>query len=318
MPNLDKSTVGPLSIGNVITATVMLYRTHWRSYLFLSFQSSVWILIPLVIGAFGVMAALTTDAPALWLGAIPFWIGGAVYCWGRSLIAVGAITRLAVEALQEREETVPTAYRWARSRLWGLIGATFLLGLIFVGVYVGLSLIIVLGTILITTVFGISLTNLATTTTIEPETAILLGLTILGATGLLFLGILSLFFWVGARLFIYDVPIMAETDSNATRTVGTSWQLTQGHTFRVMTVLLLATVVTTPLLGIVQVLSVVLQGILAVWLDPMNPLFTLLIVLLSGGLGAIANILLIPFWQVLKAVVYYDLKTRRDGIDLSL
>jgi hypothetical protein len=318
MPNLQKSPAGPLSIGNVINATVTLYRTHWRPYLSLSFQSSVWILIPLVIGAFGVMAALATDAPGLWLGAIPFWIGGAVYCWGRSLIAVGAITHLAVEALQEREETVPTAYRWARSRLWGLIGATFLLGAIFVGAYIGLSLIIVLGTILIAAVFGVSLANLATTAAIDPETAVLLGLTILGAIGLFLLGILSLFFWVGARLFIYDVPIIAEADSGAARTLGTSWRLTQGNTFRVMTVLLLATVVTAPILGVIQVLSVGLQWVLAIWIDPMNPLFALLLVMLSGGVGAIANILVIPFWQVLKAVVYYDLKTRRDGIDLSL
>jgi hypothetical protein len=318
MPNLQKSPAGPLSIGNVINATVTLYRTHWRPYLSLSFQSSVWILIPLVIGAFGVMAALATDAPGLWLGAIPFWIGGAVYCWGRSLIAVGAITHLAVEALQEREETVPTAYRWARSRLWGLIGATFLLGAIFVGAYIGLSLIIVLGTILIAAVFGVSLVNLATSAAIDPETAVLLGLTILGAIGLFLLGILSLFFWVGARLFIYDVPIIAEADSGAARTLGTSWRLTQGNTFRVMTVLLLATVVTAPILGVIQVLSVGLQWVLAIWIDPMNPLFALLLVMLSGGVGAIANILVIPFWQVLKAVVYYDLKTRRDGIDLSL
>ncbi|MDB9496609.1 hypothetical protein PN441_03665 [Spirulina major CS-329] len=318
MPNLHKSTAGPLSIGNVINATVTLYRTHWRPYLSLSFQSSAWILIPLVIGAFGVMAALATDAPELWFGAIPFWMGGAVYCWGRSLIAVGAITRLAVEALQEREETVPTAYRWARSRLWGLIGATFLLGLLFFVAYVGLSFIFLVGGVLIAALFGVSLINLATTTTIEPETAVLIGLTILGVTGLFLLAILSLFFWIGARLFIYDVPIIAETESSATRTLGTSWQLTQGNTFRVMLVLLLATVVTIPILSVVQVLSVVLQGILMVWVDPMNPVFTVAVVAASGGVGAIANILLIPFWQVLKAVVYYDLKIRREGIDLSL
>jgi hypothetical protein len=32
----------------------------------------------------------------------------------------------------------------------------------------------------------------------------------------------------------------------------------------------------------------------------------------------IVQVLVLPFWQSLKAVIYYDLRSRREGLDLRL
>ncbi|NEO26799.1 MAG: hypothetical protein F6K03_07845, partial [Kamptonema sp. SIO4C4] len=50
--------------------------------------------------------------------------------------------------------------------------------------------------------------------------------------------------------------------------------------------------------------------------------FSISLISLSYLLGYLVNILggiiLIPFWQTLKSVIFYDLKTRREGFDLQL
>ncbi|GFZ94066.1 hypothetical protein [Okeania sp. KiyG1] len=38
----------------------------------------------------------------------------------------------------------------------------------------------------------------------------------------------------------------------------------------------------------------------------------------SYDIGLLSNVFLLPFWQAIKAVVYYDLRTRREGMGLQL
>ena len=49
-----------------------------------------------------------------------------------------------------------------------------------------------------------------------------------------------------------------------------------------------------------------------------DPSFQLLSFLIGYAIGILGNIFLLPFWQAIKAVVYYDLRTRREGMGLEL
>nr|WP_290221056.1 hypothetical protein [Trichocoleus desertorum] len=40
--------------------------------------------------------------------------------------------------------------------------------------------------------------------------------------------------------------------------------------------------------------------------------------LLILGLSFVSGAIVMPFWQALKAVVYYDLRSRREGLGLKL
>jgi uncharacterized membrane protein (DUF485 family) len=42
--------------------------------------------------------------------------------------------------------------------------------------------------------------------------------------------------------------------------------------------------------------------------------YYLLILLLSFGSGALVT----PFWQAMKAIIYYDLRSRKEGLGLQM
>lgn len=46
--------------------------------------------------------------------------------------------------------------------------------------------------------------------------------------------------------------------------------------------------------------------------------FDVILLLATLPLALLSNSLIAPFWQTLKAVVYYDIRSRREGIDLQI
>ena len=52
--------------------------------------------------------------------------------------------------------------------------------------------------------------------------------------------------------------------------------------------------------------------------DHTPPAFTALSSLLGFIIGLLSNILILPFWQAVKAVIYYDLRSRQEGLGLQL
>lgn len=317
MPDLSKSApLGPMTIGNVISSTIILYRTHWRDYLSLSLQSSGWIILPLVIGILGMVALIALEVPWLIFAGLPFWLGGFIYCWGRSLTYGGAIARIGVCYLADVPESTQKAYRWARSRLLALMGVNFLLGLVFVALYlavvIGLGIIGFVVAFVLITVAGVSLGSAT-----EPPVilAILIFLLFVAGFGIA----IMLFFWVNARFAVFDLPLMVEAKQDVTDSLKKSWQLTQGNAFRIMGIVAIATLVTLPIMGIFQTITFVMQFFLSLWLRTQDEAYTTGLSILSGWLlGAVSSILLLPLWQSLKAVLYCDLKSRQEGIDLTL
>ncbi|HEY9299991.1 MAG TPA: hypothetical protein VIQ31_27225, partial [Phormidium sp.] len=45
----SQSPIQPLSIGNVVSTGVRIYRSHLKSYLGLAVQASLWVMLPLVL-----------------------------------------------------------------------------------------------------------------------------------------------------------------------------------------------------------------------------------------------------------------------------
>ncbi|NES69778.1 MAG: hypothetical protein F6K24_33470, partial [Okeania sp. SIO2D1] len=61
-------------------------------------------------------------------------------------------------------------------------------------------------------------------------------------------------------------------------------------------------------------------GIIGIMLENglSNPKYLLAFLVQIYAIFSLTNILLLPFWQTIKAVIYYELLTRREGIDLQL
>ncbi len=271
--NLDAGDLGrPLSVGDVVSAGMRIYRSHLKQYFNLAMRATFWGLVP-------------------------------VYGWAKSPALLAVISRLSFGELVNQPETETTAQNQVELKLWNFLVISLLLGLIFAGIY---SLV---WPILI--VFGILGGILGA---IFPPAIFIVAL----------LGIVAFFaFVIGAiriysRLFLADLPLAIEPTTDPIESMKRSWNLTEGHVDRIQWIVLLAFLVTLVVQLPVQIVAQLLQTILARFFDPESAPFLLLLLAFTAPLGILSNMLVAPFWQTVKAVLYYDLRVRREGLGLKL
>ncbi len=263
--------MGPLSVGNVVSASLRIYRDHFKLYYGLAFSAYVWLLVP-------------------------------VYGWAKYAAISALISRLVFSEVIERPETVSEARSQIAPRLWSFLGAGFLVTLIFFGVTFGAIITVgILGGV-VAAVLG------------QNRTAIVI-LISLGLIALI--GFSWLYLWLISRLFIVEVPLAIEENMDATSAVGRSWKLTQGFVFRIELIVTVAFLITLPISVVAQVATIITQIVLAALLPPESPLYFPLYFFLVLGLSFASGALLVPFWQAIKAVIYYDLRSRREGFGLQ-
>ncbi|MEA5502097.1 hypothetical protein VB735_03035 [Halotia wernerae UHCC 0503] len=264
------SPTQPLSIGNVVSAAVRLYRSHLKTYFKLALIAYLWVLVP-------------------------------IYGWAKYAAISGLISRLAFRELIYQPESVGNARSHVNPRLWSFLRVSFQVGISLFLIYIGLAIVggilagllgIVLGTIL-----GSSGIIVGTTLAIILMVVIvLLGLT-----------------WFYARWVVAEVPLAVEESINGGESVDRSWDLTKASVFRVQSVVLVAFFVTLPIVLLLNyVPSLFLlrleQGSTLYW-----SVYTISIIT-----SMIGGMFVMPFWQALKAVLYFDLRSRREGLGLQL
>ena len=268
-----------LTVGNAVSASVRLYRSHFKDYFLLSLKAWLWILIP-------------------------------VYGWAKFYALSALISRLGFGDLVNQPESVHSGERFVNSRLWQFLTTLILMFFIYVGIIVSFF---ILGFLLVLI-----------------PTAILGGLNIQNPTNngtwwvLIFLLVFLLAIvaivgsiWLEIRFSLLTLPLAIEENVDATSTIGRSWELTKGHAWRIFLILFVASLITLPMQIFLQIISFIVQGILEFTPDN-NPLLNSLLLLLFFAMFIGGSALVLPFWQSLKAVIYYDLRTRREGLGLKL
>lgn len=273
MSQFSSSPMQPLSIGNVVTAGLRIYRSHFKSYFLLALKGYLWVLVP-------------------------------VYGWAKLFAIAGLLSRLSFSELVNQPESIEAGSRFVNSRLWQFLLAVLLMFLIGLGIGVGFIVLIGIISAIFTALSALG--NLAVS-----GIAVLIAIVV---TLAFTIGIL----WLLTRFFIVEVPLAIEDDINATSTISRSWQLTQGFVWRLLGISLVAYLITLPIQIAVQVGSSIIQIILASLSSQNSPVFGLLLFVLILGLTLSSGALVLPFWQAIKAVVYYDLRTRREGLGLKL
>jgi hypothetical protein len=120
------------------------------------------------------------------------------------------------------------------------------------------------------------------------------------------------------RLYIVELPLAIENNLDALSAIGRSWKLTKGFFLRLILIVTVAYLILIPLSILVQIVTSILEIVLTAVFPTDSPilLFVYLFVYFLGFLAGIA--LLIPFWQTIKAVIYYDLRSRKEGLDLQM
>ena len=234
------------------------------------------------------------------------WLFVPIYGWAKYSMYTGLMARMAFQDVTNHPETPTEAREQVEPKLWSFFGLALLLVLIFIGAYIGSILVGVIAALAIGFGGGAVLSALVGE---NLGVGIAVVIATLVAIAVILLGLL----WVVGRLFVAEVPLAVETGTDASASIGRSWKLTKRSIIRIQFVVLAAYLVTVPVL---MVMSFIPQIGLAM-VEFGSPTYWA-IYAVTLVLGFLGNMFTLPFWQAVKGVLYYDLRSRREGLDLTI
>ena len=187
-------------------------------------------------------------------------------------------------------QRVSVAEAWAqgRPRIWRLLGLTVLIGLILLSVPVAWVAILV----------GLIAAE-------QTGAAVLFG--VLGG-----LGVVVWVIWVAVRTLLATPALMLE-HHKVIAGLRRGWRLSRGSFWRLFGITLLANLVVSVVTQIISVPAGLVVG--ALQLDPFSSPAALVITALSAVL---ASVLTVPFSAAVTALLYVDVRMRREGLDVEL
>jgi hypothetical protein len=213
-----------------------------------------------------------------------------------TIVLTGILILAVSEAVLGRRPSPGEVLRRVRPRIWALLGLSLLTGLLY------LALLVVAA---------------------GPGTALLLASHPLGGGVTLALAALVLlvvlpFLWI--RLS-FAAPILLLEGLGVGRALARSWRLTVGSWWRVFGILLLTTVVATVAGGLLSAPFAVVGGVVgsAVGGGAPDGGTSFVVSQLIGNLGTVlSSTITAPFTAAVTALLYIDLRIRREGLDVAL
>jgi hypothetical protein len=314
MPKSSADPVGTLTVGNVISASVTLYKSNFKRYFQVSLRATAWV-IAMVLAAVvltfigGILYGVTNSfLIALPLGVIG--IGVILYCLARYATDRAVIARLAYQELIDRPETISTATQALTPRSWGFLRLAWLLGLyIFLVAFIG-YILLAIGIGVCAGIIG------AFKLTSNP---VALGLGVIVSIGLVLLFIFTIVRYY-SYWFIAELPLAIELTNSARFSMRRSKELSRNMVRRLQVIIVIAILITLPISVIGNAPSLIGQFMANPTLSPDLATQSKGNMLMFGGffVGVASELIVVPFWQAIKAVIYYDLRNRREGSDLVI
>ncbi len=285
----SQHTVRPLSLGNVLSASFTLYRSHLQHYLGMSLKAHAWGLIP-------------------------------VYGWAKFHALRAAIAKNAFCDLMCQPESVKQSQDTLLPKMWGFFVIQLLLGVILFAAQIAFNV----ASNLLLLPFQFSPGFDPSSSDVSALFIGLIGLLFSLAFVLFFV----LYLWLAARLFVPEVAYAVEEETEMVQALERSWRLTRGKAaWQVVLMMCIVIVIVTPLyvMAFLPPLIVLVPAITAFSTSfesqqaIMRLVSTILLViflwiLLFAGLA----IVVMPMWQTLKAAIYYDVRVRQEGMGLEL
>lgn len=270
--------IQPLSLGNVVSAGLRLYRSHLKSYLRLSFIAYAWVFVP-------------------------------IYGWAKCLTTLALISRLAFGELVNQPESIQDARRVVDSRMWQFFVMGLLMFVIWIVLLIVLPIIFSLAIGIITLLIMYATTGSFSRTPTNPTHLMLIGLLTIMIMGVFLIVLL----WFQSRFLIVDIPLAIEVNVNGSSTIGRSWNLTKGNVWKIAGIIIVGYLVIFPVQLPFNLLSSSIQNIIINVKESQLYLYLVSLIMFLMILAIFT-----PFWQSIKAVIYYDLRSRREGFGLKL
>jgi hypothetical protein len=314
MPKSTADPVGTLTVGNVISASVTLYKSNFKRYFQVSLRATAWAVV-MVLAVFvltfigGILYGMTNSVlVAVPLGLIG--IGVSLYCLARYATDRAVIARLAYQELIDRPETISTATQALIPRSWGFLRLAWLLGLyIFLVAFIGYILLAIGIGACVGIIAGLKLTS----------NPVAIGMGVIVSIGLLFLFIFTIVRYY-SYWFIAELPLAIEASTSASFSMRRSKELSRNMVRRLQAIIVIALLITLPISAIGNAPSLIGQFMATPTLSPDIATQSMGNMLMVGGffVGVASELIVVPFWQAIKAVIYYDLRNRREGSDLLI
>ncbi len=260
---------GPLSVGNVVSASLRIYRDHFKSYFGLALVGYLWLLVP-------------------------------IYGWAKYSAIAALISRLAFAEVSEHPETVSDARREVDPRMWSFFGAGILTSLIFLAVYLAGAI-------------GITVLGLGAAA-ISQQNYLIIGALVAVAV----IAFLIIYIRIVSQLFIVELPLAIENNLTASSAISRSWELTKGSVGRIVWIVFVGGLVSIPVSAFIQTVLAIVQPILIALLGAESGAFVSVYIILVVALSILSGALVNPFWQAMKAIIYYDLRSRKEGLGLQM
>ena len=269
-----------LNPGNIVTSGLQIYRSHLKSYFIISLLAHIWLLIPL-------------------LG------------WAKFFANSALISRLVFQEITGKPELWQSAQKQLNRKLLGFLLSAFTVTFALYICFNALFIIVV--------IIGMKLSEFLYSSIYAyvPKNNFLQILALL--TYVLFILFLVVIFMasiisVYAQFFITEVILAVEQNINMWGALKKSNKLITSYGFRTQLVITIASLVCWPIL----LLNQIVLGLLNFGFTYFKLHNLQLFPILTIGLLVLINILLLPFWQAIKAVVYYDIQNRREGLSLLI
>ncbi|MGL4503001.1 MAG: hypothetical protein ACRCU2_28320 [Planktothrix sp.] len=271
---------------NAVTASMNLYRKRFKTYFKISLISYLWFLVP-------------------------------VYGWAKFYAGLALISRLAFSEINGKAETVTEAQKHINPQMWGFLLAS-------ISASIGFTLRALLWIILWSVSSGL----------LSSLLILLLGSLLAVNQGLIALFVVIfilmmvlVYAWFFIKLieiyspfFIYEIPLAIEEKITSSTTLSRSRQLIAGLRRSVVKTIVLPVLTTTPLIILSTILWLFISGLIKEAISPNSQESTSVVIeqviwIIYWGSF---NILLTPFWQTLKSMVYYNLRCQKEAFDLPM
>jgi hypothetical protein len=294
---VTNNSIEPLNIGNTINTAFRLYRDRFQTYVFFAVRACLWSLLPLVLQLILSQLLYQTITPEQGsdIGLRLFIFPIQIFSAAKYLFNNAVISRLAFQDIIYQPETAGQAEKKVKPKMWRLWWMQVLIGLLGAAIILAITLSLVLVSFI--PILGVLLILLA------------------------FFCLPFFFLWLSARIYIAELPLVIEDNLGSWQAIKRAWHLTKNSAWRIVGVMFIASLLIIP----VYILSVALASI-PFWFNSSedwqtlaeNPLFFRQMAMFSYGLITIfllLSILLVPFWQSLKSVIYNHLldQKKNDG-----
>jgi hypothetical protein len=222
-------------------------------------------------------------------------IAGLVYFIAQ-VILTGVLTVTVGQGVLGRKETLGGAFTAAFSRFWPLLGVIFFEGLFLGGGFLLTAIVLIVIIVLLASAHVVA-------------AAVIVG--ILGFLAAIFFAIM-----IGVR-WLLAVPAVMLEQTGPLQAMGRSWRLTRGGAWRVFGIMLLTGLIVSIFSYIIQIpFTIAGEGVTFASVSSHH------VTLVGAFIAAIGQVISVtlsaPITAAVIALLYADLRMRREGLDIVL